>query len=355
MPDLVYNYFPGCSLERNADAYHKSALAAAESLGMRFQEIDDWNCCGATEYISLHMLASYSLIARNLAQAARGNGSPQGGARDLVAPCSACYLNLKKCDKYMRTDAALAEKVNAALAAGGLSYKPGSVHVRHLLDVVMEDVGCSGISSRVTRPLKGLRVAPYYGCLISRPGLRVDEHNPEYPMILDELLGCLGAQVVDFPLKTHCCGGHMTQISEATGFELIRRLVKGAADYQADIIVTVCPMCQLNLDAFQGGMNRYFKTAYHVPVLYFTQMMGLAFGLDAEALGIGAELVDARPALAKIGVELPPPATGEGVGTAGAGAKRKRDDKSLPMPKMPEVARHDAPAPAAANPEEVRR
>lgn len=344
MPDLFYNYFPGCSLERNAEAYHKSALAAAEALSMHFQEIDDWNCCGATEYVSLHMLASYSLIARNLAQAARSDGArPGGSTRDLVAPCSACYLNLKKCDKYMRTDAALAQKVNAALAAGGLSYKPGTVHVRHLLDVIMEDVGCSGINARVTRPLKGLRVAPYYGCLISRPGLRVDEHNPEYPMILDELLGCLGAQVVDFPLKTHCCGGHMTQISEATGFELIRRLVKGAADYQADLIVTVCPMCQLNLDAFQGAMNRYFKTAYHVPVLYFTQMMGLAFGLAPEVLGIGAELVDARPALAKIGVELPPPVEGETT------PKRKRDDKSLPMPKMPREATHPAPI------EEVRR
>jgi heterodisulfide reductase subunit B len=338
MPELIYNYFPGCSLERNAEAYHKSSLAAAGRLGMRFDEIDDWNCCGATEYVSLHMLASYALIARNLAQAVQSNHG-----RDLVAPCSACYLNLKKCDKYMRADPGLAEQVNNALAAGGLSYKAGTVHVRHLLDVVMEDVGCEGIAAQVTRPLKGLRVAPYYGCLISRPGLRVEEHNPEYPMILDELMECLGAQVVDFPLKTHCCGGHMTQISEATGFELIRRLVKGAADYQADLIVTVCPMCQLNLDAFQGAMNRYFKTAYHVPVLYFTQMMGLAFGIAPDELGIGAELVDARPALAKIGVELPEPVVVEG-GTP----KRKRDDKSLPMPKMPA---HTGGGPA----EEARR
>lgn len=337
-PRLAYNYFPGCSLERNAEAYHKSSMAATERLGMRFEEIDDWNCCGATEYISLQMLASYSLIARNLAQAVKSNGD-----RDLVAPCSACYLNLKKCDKYMRADALLAERVNLALAAGGLAYKPGSIHVRHLLDVVMEDVGCEAIAAQVTHPLKGLRVAPYYGCLISRPGLRVDEHNPEYPVILDELMSCLGAQVVDFPLKTHCCGGHMTQISEATGFELIRRLVKGAADYQADLIVTVCPMCQLNLDAFQGAMNRYFKTAYQMPVLYFTQMMGLAFGLEPGALGIGAELVDARPALAKIGVELPEPVLAEG-----AAPKRRKDDKSLPMPKMP-VAPGGGPA------EEVRR
>ncbi len=301
MSSLHYSYFPGCSLERNAEAYQKSAMAIAGPLGLEFQEIDDWNCCGATEYISLHMLASYALIARNLAQAAKGDGS-----YDLVAPCSACYLNLSKCDKYLRTDADLAEKVNLALAAGGLSYKPGSVKVRHLLDVLVNDVGCDKMKVQVKRPLKGLRVAPYYGCLISRPGLRTDEYNPEYPMTLDDLLSCLGAEVVDFPLKTHCCGGHMTQISEGTGFELIRRLVKGAADYQADLIVTVCPMCQLNLDAFQGAMNRYFKTAYHMPVLYYTQMMGLAFGLDAGALGIGAELVDARPALAKIGVEVPP-------------------------------------------------
>jgi len=146
------------------------------------------------------------------------------------------------------------------------------------------------------------------------------------------LLTSLGAEVVDFPLKTHCCGGHMTQISEGTGFELIRQLVKGAADYHADMIVTVCPMCQLNLDAFQGAMNRYFKTNYQVPVLYFTQMIGLAFGKSAQELGIGAELVDARSALAKIGVEVPPSPEAEGA------PKRKRDDKSLPMPKMSKQA-----------------
>jgi heterodisulfide reductase subunit B2 len=321
---MKYKYFPGCSLERNAEAYQRSTLAVTNALGIEFDEIEDWNCCGATEYISLHMLASYSLIARNLAIAAQGTGH-----HELVAPCSACYLNLSKCDKYLRSDARLSAQVNQALAAGGLSYKPGAVKVRHLLDVVMNDIGCEDISKAVKRPLAGLRMAPYYGCLISRPGLRTDAHNPEYPTSLDDLLGCLGGDVVDFPLKTHCCGGHMTQISEATGFELIRRLVKGAFDYNADLIVTVCPMCQLNLDAFQTAMNRYYKTSYHMPVLYFTQMMGLAFGMDAEALGIGAEFVDARPALAKIGVDVPPAVD------AAPTPRRRRDDKSLPMPKMP--------------------
>jgi heterodisulfide reductase subunit B len=121
----------------------------------------------------------------------------------------------------------------------------------------------------------------------------------------------------------------MTQIREGVAFEMIHQLVKGAADYRADLIVTVCPMCQLNLDAFQGAMNRYFKSGIHIPVLYYTQMMGLAFGFDAAALGIGSELVDARPALARIGVEAPPP--------EGDAPKRKprRPKEELPMPVMP--------------------
>jgi heterodisulfide reductase subunit B len=128
-------------------------------------------------------------------------------------------------------------------------------------------------------------------------------------------------------MKAHCCGGHMTQISEASAFDMIRRLIKGAVEYHADMIVTLCPMCQLNLDAYQGGMNNYFKTNYRMPVLYFTQALGLAFGIDASRLGIGAELVDARPALAKIGVEASSEADL-------APRKPKREDKSLPMPKM---------------------
>jgi heterodisulfide reductase subunit B2 len=133
---MKYSYFPGCSLEKNAAAYHISSMAITGPLGIDLQEIDDWNCCGATEYISLNLTASYALIARNLAQATKNPDSKQ-----VVAPCSACYLNLKKCDRYMAESKKLSEKVNQALAAGGLSYKPGTLKVRHLLDVVVNDVG----------------------------------------------------------------------------------------------------------------------------------------------------------------------------------------------------------------------
>jgi len=222
----------------------------------------------------------------------------------------------------------LADKVNTALAAGGLSYKGGTLKVRHLLDVIVNDIGYDAIAAKVTKPLKGLRIAPYYGCMIVRPifsgGIAFDD--TEYPITLDKLLKTLGAEVIDFPLKAHCCGGHMTQISEATGYELIRQLVKGATDYKADLMVTLCPMCQLNLDAFQGPMNMYFNTNYKMPVLYFTQMIGLALGMGASDLGIGSELVDARPALSKIGVEVPEPEV----------AKKRPPKEALPMPSLPE-------------------
>lgn len=230
----------------------------------------------------------------------------------------------------MREDEKLRAKVNDALSVGGLHYEPGTVEVRHLLDIVYNDVGLEAIKNKVVRPLKGLRVAPYYGCMIVRPDPNHRFENPEYPVALDKLLEVLGAEVIDFPLKTHCCSGHMTQISPNVAYELIRRLIYGADQYRADMMVTLCPMCQLNLDAYQGDMNRHFKTTYQMPVLYFTQLMGLAFGYEPEQLGIGREFVRAEEALAKIGVELPP--LEEEKPTA---KRRKKDDPSLPMPIMP--------------------
>ncbi len=333
---MKYSYYPGCSLEHNAIAYHDSAMAIARPLGIQFAEIDDWNCCGAIEYIAVHLLPSYALVARNLAMASR----QQDTNKQIVAPCSACYLNLSKVDTYMGKSPDLSEKVNTALAEGGLSYKAGDIRVRHLLDVITKDVGYEAVKAKVTRALTGLRVAPYYGCVVVRPGFQEQIDDPEYPMSLDTLMQALGATVVDFPLKAHCCGGHMTQISQDTALELIRRLLKNASDYDADVIVTLCPMCQLNLDAYQESVNRHFKTDFNIPILYFTQLIGLALGIDAKELGIGKEFIDARPALAKIGKQEPKPAA-----VTPPAAREKAEVRrparpgrspALPMPRMKE-------------------
>lgn len=326
---MKYIFYPGCSLQRTARPYLDSIMAIRQMLGIELEEIQDWNCCGATEYSAVHHIAAFALIARNLALAAQQSN----GTRTVTAACSACYLNLAKTDSYMIRDSCLDEQVNAALAAGGLQYEPGTLEIRHLLDIIVNDIGMEKIKNLVTRPLVGLRIAPYYGCMIARPDRDHRWDNVEHPTALDRLMKTLGAEVIDFPLKTHCCGGHMTQINLPVAYDLIRRIVHAAAEYRADLIVTLCPMCQLNLDAYQIEMNKYFHTDYRVPIVYFTQLMGLAFGLEADALGLGKEFIDARPALTKIGVEVPPEAA-EAV--AAARPKRKKGEKEgLPMPRMP--------------------
>lgn len=318
---MKYAYYPGCSLSALAKPYHVSTKAIAGPLGIELGEIEDWNCCGATEYMAINKTAAYALIARNLALAA----AEENASREIVAPCSACYLNLKKTDHNMAKFPDLGAKTNEALAAGGLHYQAGTLQIRHLIDVVCNDVGYDSVAAKVTNPLSNLRVAPYYGCLIVRPEFDGQSiGDPEYPTFMDKLLTTLGAQVVDFPLKTHCCGGHMTQISSDTAFELIRRILHNAAEYQADVIVTLCPICQLNLDAYQSQVNSHFGTSFKLPVLYFTQMIGLALGIAPKELAIGQEIVSSAEVLKKIGRAVEAEAEQK--------IPRKRDEKALPMP-----------------------
>jgi heterodisulfide reductase subunit B len=302
----------------------ESLNAILEPLDVHFEEVDDWNCCGATEYLGINLIPAYSLITRNLALAARQSAAQMDGTRTIVAPCSACYLNLAKADYYMQERPSLGVKVNEALEAGGLQYKAGTLDVRHLIDVLVYDIGLDTIRSKVIRPLNGLRVAPYMGCMLPRPDYQHRWSDHEHPTELDDLLRALGAEVIDYPLTTSCCGGHMTQIGPETAFELIRRLVADADERGAHLMATVCPMCQLNIDAYQGEMNHFFGTDYHMPILFFTQLMGLAFGKEPGELGIGVELVSSRSALANIGVEVP---------ITQEPTARKKKDEGLPMPR----------------------
>jgi len=319
-----YLFYPGCAMESSAVAYHDSLLSILDPLGLDLEEIKDWNCCGATEYLGINLIPAYSLISRNLALAS----SQANGADTVVAPCSACYLNLAKADHYMLERPVLGEKVNEALQAGDLTYAPGSLEIRHLLDIIINDIGLDVVEEKVSKPLKGLRVAPYLGCMVPRPDYNKRWSDYEYPDELDRLLAALGAEVIDFPLKTHCCGGHMPHISPPTAFELIRRLLHAADQYKADVMVTVCPMCQMNLDAYQQETNRHFNTHYHMPILFFTQLMGVAFGLDPKDIGFGKELVDSSQAMSRIGVEVPVDKD------KAAKPRRKRKKEGLPMPTM---------------------
>jgi len=328
-------YYPGCSMSGTAKGYADSLEAIAEPLGIDLREVDDWSCCGASEYFSIGPLRGYALVARNLALAQRD----ANGSRILVAPCSQCYVNLAKTNKYIRTDTTLAGKVNEALSAAGLAYTPGSIEVRHLFEIVIHDIGADAVREKVVRPLSGLKIAPYLGCLVTRPDPEKRWKAKEHPREFDRLLEALGAEVVDYPLRTDCCGGHLSQISPSMGLEMMRRLLDSAERLGADVLATICPMCQMNIDLYQADVNRRFKTDFKIPILFFTQLIGLAFGMDAKALGIGSEVVSAKRALKKVGIEVPEPDQVEPV-AAGAAADRARPPRAkkgpeLPMPKMP--------------------
>ena len=279
-----YSYFPGCSLDASAVAYALSIKGITGVLGIELNELEDWNCCGSSPYSSLDSLISSCVSARNLALAEKRG-------LDLVTACSSCYSVLGKTNSLLKQNAQLKGEVDEALAAGGLEYH-GGVRVRHLANVLVQDVGYEAIAAKAIRNLDGLRVAVYYGCQLVRPGGGGDD--PEFPQSLDRLVESLGAKAVTFPLKSRCCGGSLVISEESIALGLIRKLLDSAAANGAECIITVCPLCQTNLDVYQGRVNRKFETHYHIPILFFTQLVGMALGLGSKELGIDRGMVSAR-------------------------------------------------------------
>jgi heterodisulfide reductase subunit B len=277
--------FPGCSLEKIGQSYYQSTLETAERLGVELRELEDWNCCGATAYFHVDELLAYTLSARNLALAEK-----QG--LDVVAPCAACYKNMYFTRAYLLEDPDLADHINTALQEDDLTFRGGSA-VRHLLEVYCQDVPRAEIEKAVQRPLEGLRVVPYYGCQIVRP--RKDGEEVELPRFFEDLLSAIGATPVDFPYKTRCCGGSLMITSRPAALSLARDLLQLAQARQASVIATACPLCQVNLECYQTQVNQEFGTNFAIPVMYFTQIMGLAFGVPARKLGVGSELVSTGP------------------------------------------------------------
>ncbi len=284
-----YAYFPGCSLEKMAVSYHTSALETTNALGVELEELEDWNCCGATTYFHLDEILANTLVARNLAMAEK-----QG--LDFVAPCSACYKNAYFTNNYMKEDEDLAEHINFALEADDLQLS-GNLTVHHLIDIFTNEVGAEEIKKQVSNPLTELNVAPYYGCQIVRP--RKNGENIEDPQFFEELLSAIGATPINFANKTRCCGGSLLLTNRQAALDMIKQLLQNALNSGADVIATACPLCQVNLECYQIQVNEEFGTDFSIPVLYFTQLMGLAFGVSPKKLGIGSELVTAMPILSQ--------------------------------------------------------
>lgn len=276
-----YTYYPGCSAEATAVGLGLSVQAIAKPLDMELIELEGWTCCGSTPYGSLDELESIVVAARNLALAEKTG-------LDLVTPCSSCFITLYQADIKLKDHPQLMAQINEALAVANLEYH-GSVRVRHLTEVLVNDITPEVITTKVKRPLHGLKVAPYYGCQLVRPDYGFDD--PESPQSLDRLVGCLGAEAVPFPLKNRCCGGSLIISEEDLALGLIRKLLDNALENGAQCIVTPCPLCQTNLDAYQSRVNSKFKTHYNLPVLFISQLIGLALGIAPESLGLNTNIV----------------------------------------------------------------
>ena len=276
-----YVYFPGCSLSANGIAYDESLRALYRLLGLELRELEDWNCCGATSYMCIDEGSAFLLSARNLSIA------HQMGAQDVLAPCSACYLVLRKTQDYVAHHPSVRERVSQSLERAGLGPL-NTVHVRHPLEVLYNDVGVEQIKSRTVRKWRGGRIACYYGCQAVRPYDEVDK--PHNPMRMDELMQAVGAPTTDYSLKTKCCGGSLTGTMHEVGLRLNYILLKEAARKGAEAIVTICPLCQFNLDVYQTEIARQSGERFDMPVLYFTQVLGWALGGEPRELGLHRSL-----------------------------------------------------------------
>jgi heterodisulfide reductase subunit B len=264
-------YYPGCALHASAREYDASTRAVAEAMGIRLREIDGWRCCGATAAHQTSPVLAVDLPMANLAMAAKS------GYETVTAPCVACFSRLRA----------------AQVEAGGRA--PLGLRVQHLLHTFL-DGGLQVVRSRVTRPLRGLRVACYYGCLLTRPPAVTGAPHPENPTEMERLVEALGADPVAWSYKTECCGAGHAIVRPSVVVELTGRLLRNAQAAGAEALAVACPLCHHNLDARQEEAARAAGTSL-MPVFFFTQLMAVAFGLGEPALGLNRLMVDPRPLL----------------------------------------------------------
>jgi heterodisulfide reductase subunit B len=250
-----------------------------DHLGLKLDELDDWNCCGASSAHALDQALALALPARTLSQA-------QAAGHDLVIPCAACYNRVKSADLAMRRDPQARSRMESML---GFKYT-GAVAVRPVLAVLAEDVGRERVSAEVRIPLRGLKVVTYYGCLLVRPPEITQFDDPDDPKVMAELLCAVGAEVMPWSHATDCCGGSLSLSRSDVVQHLVGRLAERAREAGADAIVTACPLCQVNLEMRQTAETK-------IPAFYFTELLGLAFGLPEAEKWLGKHLIDPRPVL----------------------------------------------------------
>ncbi len=284
---MKVSYYPGCSLEATGRPYDASTRQVCRTLGIDLEEVPEWICCGSSPALKMNHLLSLSLAAANLAAAQQQPQTP------VVAPCPFCFRRLLSAQEEIQRDQDVRRQVRQVLE----TEVPSTLEIHNLLSFLHQYVGLGAIAAQVRRPLTGLKVLPYYGCYLVKPAQVVHFDDPEHPSSLDEILKVLGAEVLDWDFKTECCGAGLAVSKTEQVVTLAGRLVREAVWRGAEALVVVCQLCQANLDLRQREMGRQDRTQYNLPVFYFTQLMGLAFGWAPQDLGLTQHFVDPLPLL----------------------------------------------------------
>ena len=286
---MKISYFPGCTLKTMAKNFEDSAIASLFFLGIDMVELPRWNCCGTVYSLTSDDLIHQVAPIRNLIRVKE--------ARDIrvVALCSMCYHTLKMANKLVKEDKEKLDKLNNLMYREDLKYN-GEVEVLHLLEVLKNEVGFDQVSKKVKMPLKGLKVAPYYGCLLLRPP-EVGLDDPESPTILKHLLESVGAEAIDYPYETECCGSYNTVVDVNLVVERAHDILSSAISQKAEAIVLSCPLCGFNLDHRQKEIKEKFSDFKSIPVFYFTQLLALSLGLDEKVCRFELNFIDPRPLL----------------------------------------------------------
>jgi len=280
---MKYSFFPGCSLESTANDYMMSTQAVAKALGIQLEELPDWTCCGSTPAHATDSILAAALPARNLLIA-------HDLGQDMVVCCASCYGRLAGANLALAEDAQLRAQVAETI---GREYS-GGVRVRHFLQVLKEEIGLGEIKDAVTKSLGGMKVAAYYGCLLTRPHELSIVDDPEDPQLIEEILSAIGAEPVEWPFKTECCGASFSITRTDTVKRLCGEILKMAKDSGAEAVAVACPLCQTNLDLRQADIEKSTGEQFGLPVFYITQLLGKALGLSDSELGIGKLITEPR-------------------------------------------------------------
>jgi heterodisulfide reductase subunit B len=292
-------YFPGCSAHGTSEEFDHTLKLVMKTLDVQMEEIPDWNCCGATSAHVMTENLALALPMRNLVLAERLDNKIMGIA------CASCYSRMKGTKKHLDENPELAKKINSTVIDEG-EYK-GTIDVKSMLQYCYEEIGLETIKSKVVKSLSGLKVVCYYGCLLTRPKDIAQFDSPEYPMSMDRLMEALGAKALDFDYKTECCGASFSISDTEIVESLSGKILEVAKETGAHMIVVACPLCQSNLDMRQPDIAKHTGKKFDIPVMYFTQLMAMAFGYDQKELKLPKHIVPVEPALKHIGEAIPEP------------------------------------------------